>query len=134
MHRSIILFVVIFSGLLGLLCSHYYFARKPSQQSLVMRSYHQPVNLMQKLQGDAEAGKKIYLEFCSSCHAVSARIDTHAPRLGSKEDWQQMGKLPMDTLLLITQQGVGAMPARGGCFECSDGQLRETIQYILDNS
>jgi len=37
----------------------------------------------------------------------------------------------MDTLLKMTIQGVGAMPARGGCFECSDGQLKEAIIYML---
>jgi cytochrome c5 len=43
-------------------------------------------------------------------------------------------QLGLDILLNITVNGVGAMPARGGCFECSDEQLRTTIRYILDHS
>jgi cytochrome c5 len=61
-------------------------------------------------------------------------IDVNAPRLGDKKAWLMRQKLGLTNLLKITVNGKGAMPARGGCFECSDKQLLMAIQYILNNS
>ena len=81
-----------------------------------------------------DAGRKIFKEFCATCHAEQPLIDIRAPRIGDKAIWSALSKQGFATLLKVTIEGRGAMPARGGCFECSDAQLTETIQYILKNS
>jgi cytochrome c5 len=89
---------------------------------------------VKQLIGDPLAGKKIFREFCASCHDDHPRIDVPAPRLHDQKTWQLRQKMGENSLLQITINGMGAMPARGGCFECSDAQLRETIRYILQES
>ncbi len=99
-----------------------------------METYHYPATFVNQLKGDPEAGKKIFLEFCGACHNENPSVDVNAPRIGDKIKWGAYRDLKMPTLLKLTIQGNGAMPARGGCFECSDAQLEMAIQYILDNS
>ena len=61
-------------------------------------------------------------------------IDLRVPRIGDQKAWRALRAQGVSVLLNMTVKGLGAMPARGGCFECSDEQLGETIQYILDQS
>jgi cytochrome c5 len=100
----------------------------------MIQTFHYPATFVKQLQGDRDAGRKIFTEFCQSCHAPQPLIDVPAPRMGDKVAWKARRAQGMPTLLKITITGVGAMPARGGCFECSDAQLQETIKYILRNS
>jgi cytochrome c5 len=37
----------------------------------------------------------------------------------------------MDALFQHTDEGLNAMPSRGGCFECSDKQLMLAIRAML---
>lgn len=133
---KIILIVLLMgiSGLCGLLFSLY--QHKPAQinETQEIKTFHSPVTFVKQLKDDPEAGRKIFKEFCASCHAIQPMIDIKAPRIGDKKIWEALNHLGMSTLLKMTIQGKGAMPARGGCFECSDEQLREAILYILEQN
>lgn len=112
-----------------------YFLHKDVLQEPIHQTretFHYPATFVKQLIGDPQAGKKIFKEFCSACHGSPALIDVHAPLLEDKNAWKIKKKLGMKTLLYITIHGTGAMPARGGCFECSDQQLQEAIQYMLN--
>ncbi|OAI48026.1 hypothetical protein AYO45_05370 [Gammaproteobacteria bacterium SCGC AG-212-F23] len=98
------------------------------------QTFHYPATFVKQLHGDPEAGKKIFTEYCSTCHGVPPKIAVHAPSIADKNYWNALKKLGLPYLLNNTITGKGAMPARGGCFECSDEQLRETIKYILKTS
>jgi len=100
----------------------------------LIETFHYPAIFVQQLKDDVYAGKKIFKEFCASCHAAEPLIDIKAPHIGDKAAWKAKRQLGLDALLKITINGAGAMPARGGCFECSDEQLLETIKYISDQS
>jgi len=131
----ILLFVI--SGLLGFSLSfyiHYYSTSSQQEETKVIRTFHYPSLFVDQLKGDKRAGEKIFKEFCAACHDKNPAIDVHAPRIGDVSAWKKRKKLGEDILLMVTIQGVGAMPARGGCFECSDQQLREAIQYMLIHS
>ncbi len=127
--RVWVIFVLFLSGLLGFSVSLYFHSREVNE----IQTFHYPTSIVKQLEGDKQAGMKIFKEFCASCHSKNPVIDVNAPRIGDKKAWDARSKLGMDTLLKITITGVGAMPARGGCFECSDEQLRETIQYVIEN-
>lgn len=133
--RSIVVLTLLLSGALGFALSWYF---HPAAQSMAdvktIETFHYPSLFVNQLRGDSRAGEKIFKEFCGACHAKQPTIDVHAPRVGDKEMWQIRRQMGMDMLLKITVDGVGAMPARGGCFECNDQQLRETIRYILKKS
>lgn len=92
---------------------------------------HYPLTFVMQLKNDPQAGKKIYHEYCSACHAVHPEIPVHAPRINHKQDWTKFKNMPFEDLFKLATLGYGAMPARGGCFECTDQQLKEAIKYLL---
>jgi cytochrome c5 len=92
---------------------------------------HHPEEFIHSIQNDPQAGKKIYQHFCSTCHAKDPAIELGAPKIGVKKDWNSRIKKGLDGLLLVTQSGLNQMPPRGGCFECSDDQLKAAILYML---
>src|SRR5688572_17225480 len=96
----------------------------PKKEISQRETFHYPVLLLKQWENDVDAGKKIFYTFCASCHAKQPMIPLNAPRIGDKSAWHLREKKGMKTLLAITIQGIGAMPARGGCFECSDKELR----------
>lgn len=135
-NQIIIVIIFVISGLFGFLTSLYMHqspVELPSEPQ-VRETYHYPATFVKQLVGDPQAGGKIFKEFCSVCHDKAPKIDVRAPRLGDVAIWKAKKALGMPVLLKLTIQGVGAMPARGGCFECSDKQLSEAIQYMLDHS
>lgn len=134
--RNRIIFGVVFllSGASGLLLSLYQHPNVSLNEVTHIQTFHYPASFVQQLHHDPQAGKKIFKEFCSACHSPQPTIDVPAPRIGDKKAWREKRLWGVDALLAITIRGVGAMPARGGCFECSDDQLRQTIEYILNKS
>lgn len=123
-----VILILLLSGILGFTLSWH----QHHQPIHVSQVAHYPALLMKQLAGDPQAGKKIFKEFCSCCHGVNPTIDIHAPSISNKKFWQAKTKLGIDPLLQVTITGKGAMPARGGCFECSDEQLREVIKWISE--
>lgn len=133
MQTLLIIILLTVSGLSGLLLSlHHYQTPVVAIPDAPMQTFHYPTVFVEQLRGDNQAGEKIYKEYCASCHAATPVIDVPAPHVGDEKAWQFRRQLGIDVLLKITINGVKAMPARGGCFECSDDQLRATIQYMLN--
>lgn len=79
---------------------------------------------VENLRLDASA---VYSQYCSSCHENG---DYDAPARGNIEAWERFPR-DMDTLLELAIVGEGGMIPRGGCSECSDELLRETIEFML---
>ena len=132
--RIFIILILLFSGFFGFLLSFYHEKSNQQQDPLVLETFHSPETFVKQLQNDPEAGKKIFYEFCAACHAKRPQIDIVAPRIGDRKAWRGLRSLGKKHLLSITVHGLGAMPARGGCFECSDEQLQMAVDYIMDNS
>ncbi|ETX12630.1 cytochrome C [Marinomonas ushuaiensis DSM 15871] len=74
---------------------------------------------------------KIFNTYCIACHMSGV---AGAPILGNKADWQPHIEKGMETLLTNVNNGISAMPPKGMCFDCSDEEMKNTIQYIIDNS
>jgi cytochrome c5 len=133
--QLVVIFLILLSGVLGFSISYYQHREKnQTSDTQVIETFHYPALFVNQLKGDPDAGRKIFKEFCAACHDKEPKIDIHAPHIGDQNAWKNRQKLGLPILLKITTTGVGAMPARGGCFECSDEQLSETIQYMLKNS
>lgn len=92
---------------------------------------HHPQDFLQSIQGSKEEGKKIYEHFCVNCHALKPLIALGAPAIGVKKEWSDRLKKGMEAIFKNSSEGINAMPARGGCFECSDEQLKLAIEYLL---
>ncbi len=126
---ALALLLLIASGTLGFVFSLYTHREPPDEEVQSVQVFHYPALFVQQLSGDPRAGEKIYKEFCVSCHAKNPVIDVKAPQVGKEKDWRR--RRTRKDLLARTIRGVGAMPARGGCFECSDAQLQLAIDYML---
>ncbi|EKD55218.1 MAG: Cytochrome c5 [uncultured bacterium] len=129
-----IILLFILSGALGFVFSLYRYESHHEEVVQQIETFHYPVLFVKQLTGDPHAGKKIFKQFCASCHGNPALIDINAPHIGDREAWKLRRKMGMKSLMEMTINGAGAMPARGGCFECSDAQLREAVHYMLNQS
>lgn len=92
---------------------------------------HRPEAFLKKIQGKPQEGAKIVQHFCAACHADPPQIPLGAPRIGKVPDWTVRMQTGFETLFQHTQAGYGAMPPRGGCFECTDQQLKKAIEALL---
>ncbi len=80
--------------------------------------------------GAARSGEEVYNTKCAACHATGA---AGAPKYGTP-DWADRGTKGIDTLLTNAINGIGGMPPRGLCADCSDDELKSSIQHMLDGS
>lgn len=99
--------------------------------NLSVADSHHPEAFLQSIRGAPNEGEQIVQHFCSSCHSPHPMIELGAPKIGEKKDWQPRLKKGVATLLNHTEEGINAMPARGGCFECSDEQLILALVAML---
>ena len=75
-------------------------------------------------------GKAIYDDYCFSCHTPGLN---GAPRIGDEEVWTARLAQGRGALLQSTIEGIQpAMPPRGICFDCSDEELGEAIDYMVN--
>ena len=75
------------------------------------------------------SGEAVYGQFCTACHG-SGILD--APKTGDTAVWEARlnaaGDLDALTLSAIT--GVGAMPPKGTCGNCSDDEIKAAIEHM----
>lgn len=77
------------------------------------------------------SGEAIYNSACMACHAVGV---AGAPKFGDVAAWEPRIARGLDALLETAINGKGAMPPRGTCADCSDDELRGTIEYMVNHS
>jgi cytochrome c5 len=100
----------------------------------VIQTLHYPDSFAKQIKGNPQAGQIVYHSYCVSCHAKNADIPLPAPRLNQRKIWLGLQALGKEKLLQNTINGIGAMPARGGCFECDDKSLSLAIEYMLHHA
>jgi len=76
-------------------------------------------------------GESLYGTFCVACHSIGV---AGAPKFGSADDWAPRLAKGKDSLLSNALNGLNAMPPRGTCGDCSDEEIEEAIEYMLDNN
>ena len=74
------------------------------------------------------SGKKIYQQYCSSCHTSGA---AGAPMLTDAERWNEILNDGVEVVYQNAIHGIGAMPAKGLCASCSDDDIKSTVDYML---
>ncbi len=81
--------------------------------------------------GSLFADEAIYKSKCFACHGTGA---AGAPKVGDKAAWAPRIAKGMDTLFQHAKNGFNAMPPKGTCMECTDEQLKSTIEYMISQS
>lgn len=90
---------------------------------------HQPLKFLAALKGRDDGAVKIYAAYCKVCHDPRPQIPVGAPCTHDAKAWAERLK-NHKTLRQHTFEGYQLMPARGGCFECSDEQLVQVIEFM----
>jgi cytochrome c5 len=81
--------------------------------------------------GAARSGSDIYATNCVACHSSGV---AGAPILGDVAAWSARLSKGIETVYTNAINGIGAMPARGTCMDCSDDEVIAAIDHIIDNS
>ncbi len=76
----------------------------------------------------ARDGSTLYRQLCSSCHSAEV---PGAPNIDIPADWEGRLSLGLDVLYQNTLDGIGDMPARGLCENCSDAEIRSAVEFML---
>ena len=76
------------------------------------------------------SGEEIYNSKCAGCHTSGVM---GAPKFASLEDWAPRIDLGLEKLTLSAIAGKGGMPAKGTCMDCTDNDIKITVQYMLDS-
>lgn len=79
----------------------------------------------------ARSSEQIYNTYCMACHTTGA---AGAPKIGDAADWNTRMEKGIDTVYSHAINGFNAMPPKGTCADCSDDEIKATIDYILENS
>lgn len=71
---------------------------------------------------------KLYQQSCIACHNIGA---AGAPRTGDVAAWgSRIAEVGMDGLVANSISGIGAMPPKGLCGQCTERQIRDLIVYM----
>lgn len=83
--------------------------------------------------GPPRTGAQVYAYRCAACHAKTTQ---GAPMPGDDIEWGIRARQGMDVLMQHTINGYKQllMPARGGCLNCSDAELKAAVIYMLEQS
>ena len=66
---------------------------------------------------------------CFACHGTGA---AGAPVSGDADAWGERMTKGMETVMANAINGIGAMPARGLCMDCTDDHIRSLIDYMVE--
>ena len=77
----------------------------------------------------ARDAETIYQSFCVACHATGV---SGSPVLGNAEQWTARIAQGRDALYQNSINGLNVMPPRGTCMNCSDDEVRATVNFMLD--
>ncbi|ART80718.1 c-type cytochrome [Oceanisphaera avium] len=74
-------------------------------------------------------GETVYTAHCAACHGTGA---AGAPIKGNAEQWESHVAKGHETLVKHALEGFQGMPARGACGACSDEEIINAVDYMLD--
>lgn len=76
---------------------------------------------------DEKSVIKQYKKTCVVCHATGA---AGAPKTGVPDQWASRMSKGMDALAISVEKGMGAMPPKGLCFDCTMDDYKALIEYM----
>lgn len=81
---------------------------------------------------EARSGNEVYTTKCSVCHASGA---AGAPKLDDKGPWEsRLAEREIDGLYQSSITGFKGMPAKGLCMDCSEDEIKASVDYMLTES
>ncbi|OCR25524.1 cytochrome C [Pseudomonas syringae] len=79
--------------------------------------------------GGAKSPDDVIAKHCNACHGTGL---LNSPKIGDAAAWGTRAKEQggLDGLLAKAITGIGAMPAKGTCADCSDAELKGAIEKM----
>lgn len=74
------------------------------------------------------SGSEVYDAVCMACHTTGA---AGAPVIGNTDAWAPRIDKGMELLISHAINGFNAMPAKGGCANCPDEEIKAAVEYIV---
>jgi cytochrome c5 len=81
--------------------------------------------------GSDRGAEEVYNAACMACHMTGA---AGAPILGDISAWSARITQSVETLYDHAINGIGAMPAKGGCVNCSDNEVKAVVDFMIEKS
>jgi glucose/arabinose dehydrogenase len=78
---------------------------------------------------ELKTGAQVYKAYCASCHSV---LGTEVPSVRTKADWSGRLAKGREALYRTSIEGIGRMPARGFCEDCSDDQIKLAVDHMIE--
>ena len=78
-----------------------------------------------------QSGESVYQGLCHACHAAGL---AGAPKPDDTVAWQERAEKGIDAMVATAIQGLGGMPPRGGNPALSDEEIREAVEFMLDQA
>jgi cytochrome c5 len=78
-----------------------------------------------------DIGQQHYEQVCHICHGAGL---AGAPKFGDKADWAPRIAEGMATMVKRAIEGYKAMPPKGTCTNCSDDDIKKTVEYMVSHS
>ena len=75
------------------------------------------------------SAEDVYKQYCAACHDSGA---AGAPKYQNAGDWGMRLAAGIDTVYANAINGKGGMPARGLCMNCSDDEIRQTVDLMVE--
>jgi cytochrome c5 len=76
----------------------------------------------------AQKAAAIYNKYCVNCHGAGAG---GAPRFGDVTGWQGIIQQGKEATYTHAIKGYNSMPAMGSCADCTDDDIKLTVDYML---
>jgi cytochrome c5 len=87
-------------------------------------------NTLEDSSGKNRTAEDIYNKYCVACHLAGI---LGAPKKGNSQDWKKHlanHKGNFNDMWHSAIKGIGAMPPRGNCSNCSDDEIKSTIEFM----
>ncbi|MFB1037100.1 MAG: c-type cytochrome [Sinobacterium sp.] len=81
--------------------------------------------------GSDRGAEEVYNAACMACHMTGA---AGAPILGDVAAWSTRIAKGAETLYENAINGIGVMPAKGGCMNCSDNEVKAVVDFMMAKS
>ena len=75
-------------------------------------------------------GEDVYPNECATCHNIGL---AGAPKFADASSWGVRPDKGIEALTASVKNGLNGMPAMGMCMDCSDDELTQAVQHMLDS-